>query len=234
MAKDINKRPFDEATKIKLKIFGKCYQEWLPVFNYNSRIEKIFVYDLFAGSGMDIKNEHGSPLILLEKTINFESQLKKDVIFAFNDAQKTKSKKLKENVDTYIKNNYTQDDKSKIKYYIENDTFKNIFSRDTFKKTLSNDRYGKFVILDQYGFSQIDNNIFRDLVSFPKTDFIFFITSSSINRFKEHPHVKKYFDTSKINFTDKEPNKIHRIITQYFRSLIPQGKEYYLHSFSIQ
>ena len=32
MAKNINKKAFDKATKLKLKIFGESFEEWLPVF----------------------------------------------------------------------------------------------------------------------------------------------------------------------------------------------------------
>jgi len=89
-------------------------------------------------------------------------------------------------------------------------------------------------LLDQYGFSQINEEIFKQLISFPKTDFIFFISSSFINRFKEHPYTKMHIDTSKIAFEDKEPKEIHRAVANFFRSLIPKGKEYYLHNFSIK
>ena len=67
MKKDINKTVFDEATKLKLDIFGECFQEWLPVFNNDQNTEAIYVFDFFAGSGKDIKNNPGSPLILLDK-----------------------------------------------------------------------------------------------------------------------------------------------------------------------
>lgn len=102
------------------------------------------------------------------------------------------------------------------------------------KAILNNHKYGKFVLLDQYGFKEIDEDIFKQLISFPKTDFIFFISSSFIKRFKEHENTKKYIDTSKIDFKAKEPNEVHRAVVEYFRDLIPSGEEYYLHHFSIK
>lgn len=86
----------------------------------------------------------------------------------------------------------------------------------------------------QYGFSQINEGIFKQLISFPKTDFIFFISSSFINRFKDHPYTKQHIDTSKIAFENKKPNEIHRTVADFFKSLIPNEKEYYLHHFSIK
>lgn len=38
MAKDINKKEFDEATLLKLEIFRECFREWLPVFIHSPLI----------------------------------------------------------------------------------------------------------------------------------------------------------------------------------------------------
>ena len=46
--------------------------------------------------------------------------------------------------------------------------------------------------------------------------------------------VKNYFDVNKIDFDNSRPEECHRIIKEYFENLIPSGKEYYLHSFTIQ
>jgi hypothetical protein len=51
MAKDINKSIFDEATKLKLEIFGECFEEWFPVFLHSHWYKKLYVFDFFAGSG---------------------------------------------------------------------------------------------------------------------------------------------------------------------------------------
>jgi hypothetical protein len=67
-----------------------------------------------------------------------------------------------------------------------------------------------------------------------KTDFIFFVSSSFIRRFKEHPATKRYFDTPKIYFDESRPMDCHRQIAAYYYDLIPVNKEYYLHHFTIQ
>ena len=48
------------------------------------------------------------------------------------------------------------------------------------------------------------------------------------------PAVTTYFDDNKIIYDETKPKECHRVITNYFRELIPQNKEYYLHSFTIQ
>ncbi len=240
MAKNINEKTFDEATKLKLNIFGECFKEWLPVFNYNQYIEKIYIFDFFAGSGTDIENHSGSPLVLINAAKGKERQYcaksEKDTIFIFNEGLKAKRDDLQLNVENYVKACTLENNCAKCTYKFAflNYQFKDIIDNEKIKSILENPRYGKFVLLDQYGFSEIDENIFRNLISYPKTDFIFFISSSLINRFSNHPNVTKYFDTSKINFEDSNPNEIHRLIANYFKGLIPKGQEYYLHHFSIQ
>lgn len=240
MTKNINKYVFNDATKLKLEIFGECFEEWLPVFNNDIFTKKVYIFDFFAGSGTDSEYNLGSPLILLDKAKGRERKYclkaQKEIIFIFNEGKLGKSKVLKENVDNFIAHCKIKNkcDNCVYNYRIENFDFKDIFSDLKINIILSNKDYGKFILLDQYGFKEIHDDIFKQLISFPKTDFIFFISSSFINRFKEHPNTKKYIDTSKIKFVDKKPNEIHRAIAQYFRDLIPPEKEYYLHHFSIR
>lgn len=99
---------------------------------------------------------------------------------------------------------------------------------------MNNKKYSKFVLLDQYGFKEVDNDIFRQLINFPKTDFIFFISSSFINRFQNHASIKKYIETEKIEFKKSEHKHCHKLVSQYFKNTIPKNKEYYLHQFSIK
>lgn len=240
MAKNINKTIFDEATKLKLKLFGESFEEWLPVFNHDIYTKDIYIFDFFAGSGKDLENNLGSPLILLDRAKGTDRKYclnaKKKINFFFNDDKKDKSEELKQNVDQYIEQCKQKNDCKDCIYSccIENSTFQDFFSHPKVSDIFKNKDYGKFVLLDQYGFSQIDETIFRQLISYPKTDFIFFISSSFISRFREHPNTKKYIDTSRIDFDKIKPNEVHRAVANYFRDLIPIGKEHYLHHFSIR
>lgn len=240
MAKNINKSAFDDATKLKLDIFGECFEEWFPVFNNDLYTKKVYVFDLFAGSGKDLDNNLGSPLILLDKAKGRERQYclnaKKKIKFFFNEGIQEKSIELQQNVEQHIKKCKQENNCADCIYHytIENYDFQNIFSNNSILNILNNKDFGKFILLDQYGFKEINETIFKQLITFPKTDFIFFISSSFINRFKEHPNTTKYIDTSKISFENIRPNEIHRAIANYFRDLIPKGKEYYLHHFSIR
>lgn len=251
MAKNINDEVFDEATLTKLEIFKKCFKEWLPVFIYSDFIEKIYVYDFFAGSGKDIKNNFGSPLILLDTAkgdnLKYCSQIRKngkEVCFVFNENEPTKKSQdkyllLENNVGSFLKKCYSENCKEGncvYTTYFTNKTFKEGFNciETDFHNILRNRNYAKFILLDQYGFSQVDEDVFQTLVKSPRTDFIFFISSSFIRRFKEHSNTKKYIDTKKINFEEQNPNECHIAIANYFEDLISPKIEYYINHFTIK
>jgi three-Cys-motif partner protein len=245
MAKDINKAAFSEATLRKLDIFAECFREWFPVFVHNPYIKDIFIIDFFAGSGMDSLDNFGSPLRLLNEAKGIErtycsaiTKNDKKVCFVFNENNKQKKAELEINVRAFMsdckKDNCNQDrciyDYENFEHY----DFKDIFNNDFFAEILKDGNFAKFILLDQYGFSQVDEAVFLKLVDSPHTDFIFFISSSFIKRFKEVGYTKKYFDTERIPFDESNPKECHRLIADYFEKLVPQGKEYYLHHFSIK
>lgn len=239
--KDINKQPFSEATKLKLEIFRKCFREWFPVFVYRKGVEQIFIYDMFAGSGTDPEGNPGSPIILLDEAHQYCQALaknKRPVIFGFNDKEKEKKELLNKAKDDFLlkcKSNCTLDNCVYANaIYCKDASFEEIMESDNFRKILANNKYAKFVLLDQYGFSKITKDVFLKLVTSPLTDFIFFISSSFVKRFKDMKAVKAYIDTNKLDFEETKPKECHRIIADYFRNLIPANKEYYIHHFTIQ
>lgn len=241
MAKDINKKIFDDATNLKLDIFRECFREWLPVFIHNPNIRKTYIYDFFAGSGKDSNGNYGSPLILFEEAkgknqMYCNKSNPHNVIFAFNEKIQSKAEKLQINVNNYVNDCLMNCNRNKCvyDYHFGNYDFKEAFYRNNVDDILNNRNYGKFILLDQYGFKEVDNDIFKKLISAPKTDFIFFISSSFIKRFKEHDSVKKYIETEKLNFDEAKPKECHRILADYFNSLIPINYEYYLHHFTIK
>lgn len=250
MAKNINDRPFDEATLLKLEIFKECFKEWFPVFIHIQYVERIYIYDFFAGSGADVNGTHGSPLILLDvakgENLRYCSSVKdnkKKVTFIFNEKEPTKHQKkynlLISNTEKFIANccrDNCNDSNCVYDRFCTNKNFKEGFnSMDSrFHAILNNKKYAKFILLDQYGFSQVDEDIFLTLVNSPITDFIFFISSSYIKRFKEHSNTKKYIDTQNIEFDERNARKCHITIAEYFEHLIPPNIEYYINHFTIQ
>lgn len=245
MAKNINKKTYSEQTLLKLDIFRECFREWFPVFLHNQRIEHIYIYDLFAGSGTDIDGTYGSPLILLEEArgdkrqhCNHFRQNKQKIAFAFNEFQKSKVAILKSNVDAFFANCKRHCPDEICVYasncYFNQGDFQELFQNSKLNNVLQDPKYGKFILLDQYGFKQVDDEVFTKLTNAPKTDFIFFVSSSTLRRFQDSEVVKAYLKNRNVEFDDTKPKECHRVIANYFRSLVPSTKEYYIHHFTIK
>ncbi len=243
--KDINKRPFAEATMLKLDIFRRCFKEWFPVFVHHPNVKQIFIYDMFAGSGTDADGNPGSPIILLQEARGDKHQhcvalakKKKKVIFGFNEKVKEKKELLEKAKDKFLQECNSNCTLANCIYsnaiYCKDASFEDIMKSDNFRRILANKNYAKFVLLDQYGFSQITKDVFLELVTSPLTDFIFFISSSFIKRFRDVDTVKAYINTNKLAFEEAQPKECHRIIADYFRNMIPKEKEYYIHHFTIK
>lgn len=243
--KDINKRPFAEATMLKLDIFRRCFKEWFPVFVHHPNVKQIFIYDMFAGSGTDADGNPGSPIILLQEARGDKHQhcvalakKKKKVIFGFNEKVQEKKELLEKAKDKFLQECNSNCTLVNCIYsnaiYCKDASFEDIMKSDNFRRILANKNYAKFVLLDQYGFSQITKDVFLELVTSPLTDFIFFISSSFIKRFRDVDTVKAYINTNKLAFEETQPKECHRIIADYFRNMIPKEKEYYIHHFTIK
>jgi len=241
MGKNINADVFTEETKLKLQIFAECFREWLPVFIHHSFVNRINIFDLFAGSGKDAVGNFGSSLILLDKArgkyCDAVIENNKEIIFSFNEKDSSKQQQLVSNINSFIDNCLKTNCKQQQCVYHHNFgqfEFKDVFDHSEIQQIFSNNSIAKFVLLDQYGFSQVDESVFLKLVNSPMTDFIFFISSSFIRRFKEIPAVTHYFDTKQIPFNETKPRECHRQIADYFENIIPQNKEYYVHNFTIK
>ena len=226
--KDINSKIFTEETKLKLDIFRQCFKEWFPVFVYNKYIERIYIYDFFAGSGTDAEGNYGSPLILLDEIKGPENKYckevksrRKPVFCIFNEYITEKNSLLKQNIDSFIEQCILQCDLEQCIYKdcckVPNMSFEEIIDKPNLRNVLANKNYAKFILLDQYGFKQVNEDIFHLLVDSPKTDFIFFIASSFISRFRDLAAVTAYFDREKINFDESKPKECHRVIADYFQ-----------------
>lgn len=228
MGKDLHKNAFDEATTVKLALYKNYIEEWLPVFLADSKpkFHTINIFDFFSGPGMDVNGVKGSPLITIDLLRPYFTKIKKknlNVNLLFNDLQNSKIDQLKKNIASQKldSNPYT------VTYSSEE--FSNIFHK--YLGLMKRRDTANFLFLDQNGIKHVTDNIFRILINLSTTDFLFFTSSSTLHRFKEHPQIKKYID---IPFSVSNYYHIHRKILDYYRTLIPANKEYYLAPFSIK
>ncbi len=226
--KDLFRTPYDEGTIDKLSIFEDYFKEWLPVFIVKKEPiwKEIQIFDLFGGEGTDSAGIPGSPmriLSVLNENVALIRASGVKISVVINEFEKNKYDLLIPNLESIA-------DRSVYELAYYNDDFSKIFSAyyDSMKKTAN------FLFLDQSGIKQITESIFKQLIELQQTDFIFFISSSYIKRFGEVDEFKRYLNITKQDLANKSYYHIHRIVLNYYRSLVPKNKHYYLAPFSIK
>jgi three-Cys-motif partner protein len=227
-SKDLFEDPFDDGTLYKLKIIREYFKAWLPVFiSSKSPIwKKIQIFDLFAGPGKDVQGVYGSPLIILDilnenKDRILSNHVKVRVVL--NEKKQGKFQCLV---------SATQELEDTSGYQIEKscNDFRKVFDAN-YESMVS---CANFLLLDQGGVKEITEEIFHRIIKLRQTDFILFISSSYLNRFGDSLAFQKYLKLNKQSLVGKDYYHIHRIVLNYYRSLIPANKKYYLAPFTIR
>jgi three-Cys-motif partner protein len=239
MAKnDFYNSKFDKGTQSKLEVFKEYFKESFPVFLHSNIFDEVFIYDFFAGQGLNGQGEYGTAFNILNEIKPYCDDIKrskKKVYIVLND--KKESGILKSNVleffntcKTDCKGNCIFSENSNI--FVKAEDFKTYFS-SIYPRMLSRKKAAKLLYLDPFNFV-IDNDLFNKLINIPSADFICFMPSFFLRRFPEEPTFNKYIDTSKIDFEETKPAHCHRVIADYFKTLVPPDKEYFMGCFSIK
>lgn len=228
MKKKFFEQAFDEATLAKLDLYKSFCQEWLPVFI--SRKETIYhnvnVFDFFAGAGTDSEGVKGSPLIAIDIIKAYQSQILEkniNVSLFLNELDKDTHDKLLQNTAIFTNENY-------FSLKVSNMNFNDCF--DLYYPIMQKMNTANLIFIDQFGIKEVPNEIFQKLIELKHTDFIFFISSSYLHRFGETDEFKKTIMLPDNN--NRKYNSIHREVTNFYASLIPANKTYYLAPFSIK
>jgi len=224
-AGNFHTKPFDEGTLTKLRIFELYAREWLPVFLAPARPPRreLHLFDFFAGPGLDPTGQLGSPLRLLTQLQEYQRLAgwpQVQVHVHFFDASPGKVRELSENVQARglrLPN-----------VHLDVRTLKFHEALDVCAAILANRQAAKLVFIDQCGVDQVTPEVFRQLVDSPTCDFLFFLSSSTLHRFRDHPAIKQ-----KITRPD-DYYQVHRAALDFYRTFLPQPSEYYLAPFSIR
>jgi three-Cys-motif partner protein len=225
---DLHKKAYDEGTKEKLELYRDYLREWLPVFINSKYVDTLQIFDFFAGPGIDIDGNPGSPVITCDEIRKALSQhVKKQPIIKvyFNEYDAIKFKKLSKCLD----------EQKQSLQQVTFDKSQNDF-HDAFDQweSLMKGKVANLLFLDQSGLDQINNKIFQNIVKLPKTDVIFFISSALVHRFKKKPEIIKHVPVTTEDFALMNNTNVHRILANAYQRWIPNNKQYFLGSFSIK
>lgn len=231
MSKDIHKDTFDESTFDKLKIFQDYTKEWLPVFIMARNLywKNINIIDFFAGPGHDASGNPGSPQLILKELSVYNNSIKErglKVNVFLNEFKKTKYDELKSYVDS-VASQYPN-----INIETSNLDFAQAYQN--WAKHLGGKDSANLVFFDQNGIKHMSEDMFKKIIAFKRTDFLFFVSSSHARRFCEHESINQYLKLNKADI-DKTPfYQIHRLIQEYYKGLIPSNFEFHLGRFSLK
>jgi three-Cys-motif partner protein len=224
-ADDFHDKPFDEGTLTKLRVFELYARDWLPVFLSAQRPlrRKIHLFDFFAGPGTDTTGALGSPLRLLCQLRDYQRLAGWSSVQAtvhFFDESADKIRELEENI-------------SKAGLRLPSVTLdvRPLDFVTAFREAaaiLSDPQSAKLAFIDQFGVDHVTPDVFRTLVGAPACDFLFFLSSSTLHRFRDHPAIKQ-----KIVRPD-DYYHVHRAALDYYRKLLRAGERYFLAPFSIK
>ncbi|HRJ47097.1 MAG TPA: three-Cys-motif partner protein TcmP [Opitutaceae bacterium] len=221
-----HKEPYDAGTLTKLDIFEAYTQAWIPVFlsQPEPRFTEVHIFDFFCGPGTDSTGAPGSPLRILKqlKIYHASHRLygwdKVKIYVHLSDADHGKCSALAELIDT-------PDWKTPgVSVQVNTLLFEEALA--THRAILENPRAAKLLIIDQCGVNAVTDAVFHCLTKLPTSDFIFFLSSSTLNRFRDHPSIKVKIDRPEDSY------HVHRLAFEHFKDLA--DADYFLGRFSIK
>jgi three-Cys-motif partner protein len=225
MPGNFHNRPFDEGTVAKLRIFELYARGWLPVFlsTQSPPRASIHIFDFFSGPGTDSVGQLGSPLRLLKQLRDYR-QLpgwkNVTVHLHFFDKSPAKTRALENQISSHRLG------LSGVDFDVRAIAFEKAFPEA--QNILSDQQAAKLVFIDQCGVDHVTTQVFQTLVASPTCDFLFFLSSSTLHRFHEHPAIKQRIIRPNDYF------HVHRAALDYYRSLIEHRRRYFLAPFSIK
>ncbi|MBD3330181.1 three-Cys-motif partner protein TcmP [Candidatus Peregrinibacteria bacterium] len=228
---DLHEKPFSPETIAKLEIFESYFEAWLPVFIHTKYFNEIIVCDFFAGTGYDLNENEGSPIRILNNINKYKKSIIKSstkVHIIFNEFDRSKLDELKSQVDE-ITSEIDIGNLLTIKYFSTD--FKELFEdiqSDLIKKP-------NLLFIDQNGIKQVTEEVFRSLIEFNCSDFLFFISSSYFKRFSSEDCFQKYFpDLNPVDISKIAQSNIHTFVLNYYKEKIPEGNQTKIYPFTIK
>ena len=229
MENDFFGQPFSEDTNVKLELYREYLKKWFPVFLAKKKpfVYTVNVFDFFCGPGKDSAGTIGSPLIAIEVLKLFYGIVKStqvEINLHFNDSNQEHIEQLKQNVSK------TKFNSQKIKIHYYNEDFVELFPKTLgLMKNSAN-----LIFLDQFGIKYVNEERFKILIKLKVTDIIFFISSSTFNRFPNDENITKVIGLNSDEIKSESFYNIHRLVHKKYSELIPNGHSYCLAPFSIK
>jgi len=225
VSRNFHAQNFDESTKAKLEIFQLYARTWLPTFlaPLKPTWKEVHVYDFFCGPGSDPTGVDGSPVRIVQELLDCRGAWVANGIkvhLHFYDASAKKTQALQQKLAPMLVST------KNVVLDVQALPFGQAFPMSL--PTLKSKDAAKLILLDPCGVNFVDEDIFRQITAAPVADFLLFMASSYLHRFREVDSIKV-----KIKHPDN-PNHVHRVVLETFKEWVPAGKKYYLAPYSLK
>lgn len=234
--KDLYEKPFTEETKIKLEIFEKYAEAWIPTFIMADWCHEINIFDLFAGAGYDEEGTPGSSIRILGKILEYVGdifQKGKRVIVYFNELDGEKFILLKSACSDFIEHNKNLKrccDKKYLQINYSNKACENVFG-EFYEKIR---KLPSLVYLDQNGVKFLSDEYFLKLADCKQVDFLYFISSSYFRRFGGRDEFRNILEIDLDDFLRDPYRNTHQYVVQRLREKVPGLSKTKLYPFTIK
>jgi hypothetical protein len=238
MRKENSRVHGEKQLPVKVNFLNSLTRECLPVFFHDSTLKHIHVFHFLS---CDDRIDLVYPRIPLSMIVKFsegycKANNSRNVNFLFHETQDVKFNKLKQKAKVFLNQCSLVNGCEKCRAYNlikqEKMILSSFIQKKEVEKILKDPQEGKLFIFDQLFFNEEDKKVVETLVQSPKTDCLFVVSLSTIDRFKKSKIGKQF----KINCKKRglvEIEEYHNEIKRYFRSLISKPEDYYLHMFSL-
>lgn len=225
-----HEKPYDAGTMEKLNFYRGYVEAWLPVFLLQHHIiQAINIFDFFAGPGSDSEGKSGSPKIALEEVTKALASCGAAKIppmhLYFNEFDQAKHAELDSTLKAWP---------AASNVHIEHSCLDFDHAFDKWYPLMKRPRVANLLFFDQNGVKHITEKIFKAVLALSRTDLLFFISSSMVNRFKSEGSIIERVPVCESDLSRMNGSNVHRIVAEAYRRLVPQGMTYYLAPFSIQ
>ncbi len=194
MTKKNSKTNLLEHSDAKVSLLGKYLSVYLNVLS-RSKIQKIYIFDLFCGEGIYENGGKGSPIVILECIKNHYFGNNKnclDMELLFNDVGKSEIEKDKTKIERVgnfankifkpenVNVHYTKIDYNELVVKVINRT-----------KNLKTDERA-LVYIDPWGYKEINPINIKELIENQKTEVLLFLPIYFMSRFVEKSRDEEY------------------------------------------
>ena len=159
-------------TQEKLWVYREYLKNYLSVMCNTSHWSKIFIWEPFAGAGLDENNEKGSALIAAEMIDGFKKN-NGNVQLILNELDEEKYKRLKQVVSAY--GDFVR---------VQNGAAENFLSQVNKTLNAAPKRFHNLFFIDPYGYTQYSQENLRQLLRQRNSEYLIFIPTNHIYRFK--------------------------------------------------